>query len=126
MEDYLAVRLSPNEEFNEVPHLKEQAYIGVFDGHGGKEAAKCARERLWDIIQSQPKYKLSDVSSVKESLQEAFLALHEEMEPLRGEFLIVFSSHLRIPDSQQKHSNSLCIITHNVPVADHTLSSMDR
>ena len=81
MEDYLAVKLSPNEEFHEHPHLKEQTYIGVFDGHGGKEAAKCARERLWDIIQSQPKYKLSDISSIKQSLEEAFLALHKEMGP---------------------------------------------
>lgn len=85
MEDYLAVKLSPNEEHSALPHLREQAYIGVFDGHGGKEAAKCARERLWDIIQSQPKYRLSDITSVKESLEEAFLALHNEMEPLRGE-----------------------------------------
>ena len=85
MEDYLAVKLSPNEEFSNVPHLKEQAYIGVFDGHGGKEAAKCARERLWDVIQSQPKYKLADLTSVKESLEEAYVALHSEMEALRGE-----------------------------------------
>lgn len=85
MEDYLAVKLCPNEELSKLPHLKEQAYIGVFDGHGGKEAAKCARERLWDVIQSQPKYKLSDINSVKESLEEAFVALHKEMEPLRGE-----------------------------------------
>ena len=87
MEDYLAVKLSPTEELSQAPHLREQAYIGVFDGHGGKEAAKCARERLWDIIQSQPKYRLSDLASVKESLEEAFVALHSEMEPLRGEVL---------------------------------------
>lgn len=85
MEDYLAVKLSPSEDCSRLPHLREQAYIGVFDGHGGKEAAKCARERLWDIIQSQPKYKLSDIESVKESLKEAYVALHEEMEPLRSE-----------------------------------------
>ena len=84
MEDYLAVKLCPNEEFRKLPHLKEQAYIGVFDGHGGKEAAKCARERLWDIIQNQPKFKLSDINSIKESLEEAYVALHKEMEPLRG------------------------------------------
>lgn len=84
MEDYLAVKLTPNEDFSKLPHLREQAYVGVFDGHGGKEAAKYARDRLWDIIQNQPKYQLSDVKSVKESLKEAYVALHEEMEPLRG------------------------------------------
>lgn len=86
MEDYLAVKLSPNVELQKFPHLRDQAYIGVFDGHGGKEAAKCARERLWDVIQSQPKYRLSDISSIKESLEEAFIELHNEMEPLRGGF----------------------------------------
>ncbi len=85
MEDYLAVKLSPNEEFSKLPHLREQAYIGVFDGHGGKEAARCARERLWDIIQNQSKYKLTDIESVKESLEDAYLSLHREMEPMRGE-----------------------------------------
>ena len=84
MEDYLAVKLAPSEDCSNIPHLREQAYIGVFDGHGGKEAAKCARERLWDTIQSQPKYRLSDIESVKESLQDAYVALHQEMEPLRG------------------------------------------
>lgn len=55
MEDYLAVKLCPNEELCKSPDLREQAFVGVFDGHGGKEAAKFARERLWDIIQTQPK-----------------------------------------------------------------------
>ena len=84
MEDYLAVKLSSSEDLSNLPHLREQAYVGVFDGHGGKEAAKYARDRLWEIIQNQPKYQLSDVNSVKESLEEAYVALHEEMEPLRG------------------------------------------
>ena len=84
MEDYLAVQLSPHDNFSKLPHLREQAYVGVFDGHGGKEAAKYARDRLWEIIQNQPKYSLSDINSVKESLEDAYVALHEEMEPLRG------------------------------------------
>ena len=84
MEDYLAVKLCPNEELRSIPHLKEQAYIGVFDGHGGKEAAKFARERLWDLIQAQPKFRSDDVQSVQDSIEEAFLGLHTEMEPMRG------------------------------------------
>ena len=89
MEDYLAVRLSPNESLQQHPDLREQAYIGVFDGHGGKEAAKFARERLWDLIQLQPKYLSTDMESIRESIEEAFVALHYEMEPLRGECTIV-------------------------------------
>lgn len=88
MEDYLAVRLCPNESLQQHPELREQAYVGVFDGHGGKEAAKFARERLWDLIQLQPKYLSTDLESIQESIEEAFVALHHEMEPLRGEWIV--------------------------------------
>ena len=87
MEDYLAVRLSPNEAMQRIPELREQAYIGVFDGHGGKEAAKFAREHLWDRIQRQPKYASADSSAILESIKDAYLELHREMEPLRGKRL---------------------------------------
>jgi len=87
MEDYLAVKLCPNEELCKSPNLREQAFVGVFDGHGGKEAAKFARERLWDLIQMQPKYLSTDVETIQESIEEAFLALHREMEPLRGTYV---------------------------------------
>ena len=94
MEDYLAVELEANEESQQLPHLKEQAFVGVFDGHGGQEAAMYARDRLWQVIQKQPKFRLTDPEGIKEALREAYVALHEEMEPLRGNmagFLEVFS-----------------------------------
>lgn len=84
MEDYLAVCLAPNAAIRQIPELREQAYIGVFDGHGGKEAAKYARENMWDMIQCQPKYCSSDTNAVVESIRDAYLALHNKMEPLRG------------------------------------------
>ena len=36
MEDYITVNFSPNDDLIEIPELKEQAFVGVFDGHGGK------------------------------------------------------------------------------------------
>ncbi len=91
MEDYIAVNLAPSEaSFNDITYLREQAYIGVFDGHGGKEAAKCAREKLWDVIQKQPAFKSRDLNCVKESVAEAYVALHKEMEPDRG-WLLYYS-----------------------------------
>ena len=59
MEDYIDVRLSPNEV---IPGLKNHVFVGVFDGHGGKEAALYARERLWDLIQEQLKFRSTDRS----------------------------------------------------------------
>lgn len=79
MEDYIAVNLSPNDDLKEIPELREQAFVGVFDGHGGKEAAKYAREALWQEIQKQPKFRSQDVDSVSEAIKEAYLALHNEM-----------------------------------------------
>lgn len=79
MEDFIAVSLSPNDELKEIPELKEQAFVGVFDGHGGKEAAKYVREKMWDAIQRQPKFRSHDVESVKEAIKDAYLGLHNEM-----------------------------------------------
>lgn len=83
MEDYLDVRLAPNETIQKIPSLREQAFVGVFDGHGGKEAALYARERLWDLIQEQTKFRTTDRQSVKEAIEDAYWGLHKEMEPMR-------------------------------------------
>ncbi len=110
MEDYVAVNLAPSEaSFNEIGYLREQAFIGVFDGHGGKKAAKWARERLWEVIQKQPKFKSPDLKCVRESVIEGFMALHKEMEPLRCELEYNIScneaiSHLWLYDSLHSHS----------------------
>ena len=79
MEDYIAVNLSPNDTLRDMPDMKEQAYVGVFDGHGGKEAAKFAREELWSYIQNRSKFLSHDLCSVKEAIKEAYLELHEKM-----------------------------------------------
>lgn len=83
MEDYLDVRLAPNETLKKIPALREQAFVGVFDGHGGKEAALYARERLWDLIQEQDKFRTTDQQKVMEAIQDAYWRLHKEMEPMR-------------------------------------------
>ena len=79
MEDYFAVKLEPNDDLKEIPELREQAFVGIFDGHGGKEAAKYAREAMWKEIQKQPKFRSQDVDSVREAIKDAYLALHNEM-----------------------------------------------
>ena len=87
MEDYIAVNLSPNSTLKDIPDMKEQAFVGVFDGHGGKEAAKFAREELWEFIQNRGKFLSHDVASVKEAIREAYLELHEKMLEHRREFM---------------------------------------
>ena len=84
MEDFLAVKLRPDERFKDIPYLREQAYFGVFDGHGGKEAARFARDRLWDVIQNNPKFQKPDARNICAGLKESFEEVHKQMEPLRG------------------------------------------
>ena len=93
MEDYIAVNLSPNDDLKEIPELREQAFVGVFDGHGGKEAAKYAREALWQEIQKQPKFRSQDVESVSEAIKEAYLALHKEMVSYRRKLIFTFTQY---------------------------------
>ena len=40
MEDYIAASLCPSDALKAIPKLYEQAFIGIFNGHGGKEAMK--------------------------------------------------------------------------------------
>ena len=88
MEDYIAVNLSPNEKLKAIPDMREQAFVGVFDGHGGKEAAKYAREKLWETIQSQDKFQTLKVEEVKEAIRDAYIELHHVMLSQRCKFSI--------------------------------------
>ena len=56
----------------------------MFDGHGGKEAALYARERLWDLIQEQLKFRSTDREKVVEAIVDAYWSLHREMQPKRS------------------------------------------
>lgn len=84
MEDFVTVHLYPDKRFDDIPYLRDQIFVGVFDGHGGKEAALVAKKRLWEVIQDNPKFHVRNFVSVCESLEESFVTMHKEMEPLRG------------------------------------------
>ena len=58
MEDYIGLYMSPNKKLRAISDMREQAFVSVFDGHGGEEAAEYARDELWEMIQSQKISKL--------------------------------------------------------------------
>ena len=82
MEDYIDVRLSPNEVLRRIPGLKNHVFVGVFDRHGGKEAALYARERLWDLVQEQLKFRSTDREKVVEAIVDTYWSLHRVQEKL--------------------------------------------
>ena len=73
MEDCLRVELS-----------SDLGFVGVFDGHGGKEAASYVRDRLWDVIRAKENLFSTDYRLVKNAIVDSFLGLNREMHPLRG------------------------------------------
>lgn len=55
------------------------AFFGVFDGHGGREAAHFASEHLWDLLKRQRGFWSKDHSEVCAALRKGFIACHHAM-----------------------------------------------
>ena len=84
MEDYVDVHTRPNDTLRNIPELRELIYVGVFDGHGGKEAAKYARDHMWAVIQAQPQFRSADIESVRLAIKQAYEQLHSDVLKYRG------------------------------------------
>lgn len=54
----------------------EYAYFGIFDGHGGREAALYAKEHLLDAIVKQSGFWSNDDAHVLRAIKHGFLATH--------------------------------------------------
>ncbi|XP_057295372.1 protein phosphatase 1D-like [Hydractinia symbiolongicarpus] len=58
---------------------KRTAFLGVFDGHGGKEASIFARDNLYTNIKNQPGFYDTDAEKVKLAIRNGFVATHWQM-----------------------------------------------
>ena len=61
-------------------------YLGVFDGHGGKEASIYARDHLFTNLKEQPGFFDTDPAKVKEAIRQGFLKTHMDMFKIVGKF----------------------------------------
>lgn len=75
MEDAFVVAYQQNEDQNDL----EYAYFGIFDGHGGREAALFAKEHLMDNIVSQKGFWSNDDQHVLQAIRSGFLTTHQAM-----------------------------------------------
>lgn len=66
-----------------------QVCLGLFDGHGGKEAALYATDHLYDNIQSFEGFETSEGEKVKKAIVEGFKKTHEDMWAVRGKEFVV-------------------------------------
>ena len=82
MEDFVHVQLG------------EEAFVGVFDGHGGQEAAVYAKTHLWANIQAEPGFGAENSKEVKEAIVQGFLRTQRDMRTVRGELCFcLLASH---------------------------------
>ena len=62
-----------------------QAFMAVFDGHGGEEAAEYARDNLWNAIKQMDGFDTNDSMKVIKAIEDGFVHTHEAMWKVRGE-----------------------------------------
>lgn len=70
-------------------------FFAIFDGHGGKNAAKYAKKNLWKILRSSEDFASDDPEKVKEAIRQAFLTTHSNMWNVLGK-TSSFQSYLKI------------------------------
>lgn len=61
-------------------------YVGIFDGHGGKEAAQFTRQHLLDNITGNKLFWSDTDSDICQSIREGFLTTHYAMLNELGKF----------------------------------------
>ena len=80
LEDTYAIalqRLNPSDKESPI----SLAYFGIFDGHGGKEAAEFARQHLCQHILEQDEFwsDPSDDNQILSAIRKGFLSCHNDM-----------------------------------------------
>lgn len=64
----------------------EQSFFAVFDGHGGRDAAIFAKEKLWETVKRQKGFHSNDENQVVKAIKEGFMETHRSMWKQLGEY----------------------------------------
>lgn len=75
MEDMFSVAYQQTEDLNDL----EYAFFGIFDGHGGVEAATYAKEHLLDAIVQQKSFWSDNDEDVLHAIHEGYINTHQAM-----------------------------------------------
>lgn len=81
MEDYFSVAYQQSENVTDL----EYAFIGIYDGHGGAEAAKFAKEHLMMEIINQRLFWSDNDHDILRAIREGYIATHYAMWRQQGE-----------------------------------------
>lgn len=75
MEDFFTVAYQQSEDEKDL----EYAFIGIYDGHGGAEAARFARKHLINLIVNQKLFWSENDDDILKSIKEGYIACHYAM-----------------------------------------------
>jgi protein phosphatase 1D len=75
MEDIFSVAYQSTPDESDL----EYAFFGIFDGHGGREAAQFAKDHLMDAIVKQKNFWSDRDDDVLRAIKEGFIATHHAM-----------------------------------------------
>lgn len=81
MEDFFSVAYQQSEDEKDL----EYAFFGIYDGHGGSEAATFAKENLMNEIVSQKLFWSDLDQDVLRAIREGYIATHYAMWKEQGE-----------------------------------------
>lgn len=86
MEDKFSVAYQQTVDLKDL----EYAFFGIFDGHGGPQAASYAKEHLLDSIVNQRNFWSNDDEEILRAIREGYLATHYAMWKDIGKILNLF------------------------------------
>jgi Serine/threonine protein phosphatase len=84
MEDMFSVAYQQTEDEKDL----EYAFFGIFDGHGGREAATFAKEHLMDYIVNQKGFWSDKDEDILRAIRDGFLQTHLSMWGQLGEWAV--------------------------------------
>jgi len=83
MEDMLCVAYQPTTDEKDLLY----AFFGIFDGHGGREAAAYTKAHLMENIVSQKNFWVEDDETVLKAIRDGFVNTHYAMRKELGKGL---------------------------------------
>lgn len=85
MEDFFSVAYQQTEDEKDL----EYAFIGIFDGHGGAEAAAFAKEHLMESIIKHKSFWSDNDTEVLRAIKDGYIATHYAMWNEQGDYFFI-------------------------------------
>lgn len=116
MEDKFSVAYQQTVDLKDL----EYAFFGIFDGHGGPQAASYAKEHLLDSIVNQRNFWSNDDDEILRAIREGYLATHYAMWKDIGKILNLLIEVMFLAYYVTHNNYSVILILTNLNSIVHT------